>query len=151
MSAQSLQDLRDEAKRLHIPWSAVRSLAQHFKSEEWESRQYLNDVRSTAWCIATAGTPGSWPFWRHGFNSRWGARVERSDFTAVPGYDTIAQEVSWSFPEYSDSDGTERLWAFLFAPYNRMPPFEVFWARALETLKTAPPEPAQRDETPIPF
>ena len=52
----------------------------------------------------------------------YGERVQRGDFTAVPGYDGIAQQIAGQFPEYADDGGTERLWAFLMSPYEPLPP-----------------------------
>lgn len=79
--------------------------------------------------------PYAWGWWRVGFQHTYGARVERADFTAVPGYDGLAQEVAGRFPEYADDDGTARLWAFLLSPYDPLPRREVLMRRAMDRLE----------------
>jgi hypothetical protein len=136
-----LDALRREARSHGIPWCDVQDAYRDLKSQEWENRQYPNEIRQAAWTMATGSTPGAWPFWRHGFTSRWGARVERSDFTAVPGYDEIAQEIGSLFPEYAGPDGTERLFEFLFSPYRRMPLAETLYRQAIDRLRNREPVP----------
>lgn len=133
MPSDSLTKIRAEAKRRRIPWAAVQAAYREVKSLEWEKRQRPNEVREAAWCFATPR--GCWPFWRHGFLSRFGKRFARGgDLTHIPKYDTIAQELSWYFPEYAGPDGTERLWEFLMSPYDRMPDRERMYVRALNTV-----------------
>ena len=95
--------------------------------------------------MATASTPGCWPFWRHGFLARWGDKLAKgADYTCVPGYDDLAQEVAAVHPEYSGDDGTERLFDILFSPYNRMPSAEELYRQALELAESCR-EPASLD------
>ncbi len=114
MSGSTLQR-RPTARQLAQAVAEVRYL-------EREKRAHANDVRQTAWCHYNGQRPGVWPFWRHGFAAVFGKRVERSDFTAIPGYDSLAQEMAAIFPEYSDESGCERLWDFLLSPYEKIPP-----------------------------
>jgi hypothetical protein len=132
--SDALSDLRREAASLGLAWSDVQPAYQELKAAEWDRRQRPNEIRAVAWQMATASTPGSWPFWRHGFVSRWGRLVERSDYTAVPAYDEIAQEIATEFPEYGGDDGTERLWDFLLSPYDRMPPAEQLYRQAIRRV-----------------
>ena len=61
------------------------------------------------------------------------------------------------FPEFAGDDGTERLWDFLLSPYDRYPPAEKLYQKALELAlsekkkaKTATPVPETViDETPF--
>jgi hypothetical protein len=133
--------LKREARQRGLCWADVRECYAELRETERERRQHPNELRETAWCIAT--TPGSWPFWRHGFLSRFGRLVARGkDYTSIPRYDTIAQEVAWHFPEYTDDHGTARLWDFLLSPYDRLPDAETLWRKAIEMA-------AHRSETPI--
>ena len=122
--------LKREARQRGVAWACAKECYLDLKQMEREKRQRANEVREAAWCIATSR--GCWPFWRHGFLSRYGRLVARGDdITSIPRYDTIAQEVGWYFPEYADDDGTQRLWDFLLSPYDRLPPAEELWRKAL--------------------
>lgn len=94
-------------------------------------------MRSTAWYFYTARTPWAWPFWRIGFRSRFERLVDAHDFKAVPGFDTLHQEIAGTFPEFADDDGCERLWSFLLSPYNPVPKRAELLARALEVAAAA--------------
>lgn len=143
MASNSLAELRREAKVRGLSWADVRAAYREIKAQEWEKRQRPNEIRQVAWCVATSR--GCWPFWRHGFYARWGARVERSDYTAVPGYDLIGQTVATEFPEYGTDDGTERLFEFLLSPYDRMPDRETLYQWAMDRVERE----TQLDEVPF--
>jgi len=132
VSTATLAEVRREAKQRKIPWVAVQAAADQVKAAERDKREHANEVRQTAWYYATALSPGCWPFWRHGFRSRWGRRVDDHDYTCIPGYDLLGQEVASAFPEYSTDDGTERLFDFLFSPYDKLPSAETVWRKALD-------------------
>lgn len=131
MSA-TIGEIRQEAKRRGVPWAHVRAVYDEIKAGEWARRERPNDVRATAWACANAHAPGKWEFWRHGFRSQYGARVDRSDYTAIPRYDVLAQELAALFREYAPDDGCERLWEFLLSPYQRYPAAPGMYAEALE-------------------
>ncbi len=134
MSAEILQTLRAEAKAAGVPWSEVFILVAELKEREIAQRERPNAIRRDAWEMATFNSPGCWPFWRHGFASRFGRRVERSDFTAIPGYDEISQQIASEYPEYSDDDGTERLFEFLLSDYDKLPAAEDIYRRAIDRV-----------------
>lgn len=140
-----IQAIRYEAKSRGLIWSAVHAMYQELKSNEQEARRHPNDVRSTAWMFVTANTPGSWDFWRHGFSSRWGRRVAQRDYTLVPGYDELGQEIATVFPEYSGDNGTARLFDFLFSPYEKMPNRESLYRDAMDEVER------QTTAIPVPF
>lgn len=125
--SKHLNELRREASSRGIPWEWVQQAHEQLREAEIEARR--DDlVREAAWCIACGCTPGCWPFWRNGFVSRWGKRVEASDYTAVPGYDSIQEQVAAMFPDYADPD---RLWDMLFSAYvPRKRPAQL-WEEAL--------------------
>lgn len=128
--------IRQEARERGLRWDAVREAAAEIRAAERAKRERANEVRETAWTMATAHTPGSWPFWRHGFYSRWGRRIARgSDYTIIPRYDEIAQEVAWYFGEYSGDDGTERLFDFLLSPYEKLPTREEIYRKAMNIVE----------------
>ena len=130
MSGTPLYEIRREAQQRGFRWSDVKVI-------ESEKRERPNEVRSTAWMMATASRPRCWPFWRHGFYSRWGHKIARGeDHTCVPGYDEIGQEIGWLFPEYADHDGTERLWDFLFSPYDKLPSRDELYDEAMDFLES---------------
>ena len=129
------KEYRREACDRGLGWAAVEAAYRDLKQQEQEKRERPHEVPSTAWVMHTASTPGSWPFWRHGFAARFQTRLARGDdHTIVPGYDEIAQQIATAFPEYATDDGTQRLWDFLFSPYNRMPSREELIEEALDAV-----------------
>lgn len=96
-------------------------------------RERPNEIRERAWCMAVG--PGCHSFWRIGFQNRWGRRAAENDHTVVPGYDEISQQIAWEFPEFDRDDGTERLFDFLFAPYERMPSRSELYQKAIEQVE----------------
>ncbi len=131
--------LRTEALDRGLNWAAVRAAYREEKAEAVETRQRPNDVRATAWQIYTASRPKCWPFWRHGFLARFGGRLARgADHTTVPGYDEIGQQIAGAFPEYAtttDTDGTARLFDFLFTPYDKLPDRDELYRRAMDRVE----------------
>ncbi len=133
MATDTLLHVRREAKRLGLPFSVVRDAYRQIKDAEREKRERPNDIRATAWMMAVAGTPGSWPFWRHGFYSRYRRRLARgADYTCIPGYDEIGQQIGTQFPEYGGDDGTERLFSFLLSPHDKLPEREKMYWQAVD-------------------
>ena len=139
--ASGKQAIRREARQRGLNWSDVRDAAGELREMEVVKRERPNEIRAVAWMLATASTPGSWPFWRHGFVSRWGRRVDLHDYTAIPGYDEIGQAIATQFPEYAGPDGTEQLFDFLLSPYDRLPTAEQLYRRAMDHLETQKPKP----------
>ena len=131
----TISDIRREARRRRLDWPAVRAAFEEIWEAEHAKRERPNEVREAAWIMATASVPGCWPFWRHGFASRWGRKVDLHDYTAVPGYDEIGQQIGTLFGEYADDDGTERLFELLMSPYDRLPERAEIYQRALETVE----------------
>lgn len=131
------QELQREARRRGLAWDDVRGVFEQLWEGEKLKRERANEVRQTAWFYHRAAFPLCWPFWRHGFVSRWGARVERADYTVIPGYDELWQEVSWRFPEYAHDGGCQELWDFLLAPYDKLPEREEVYRRAIELVEAA--------------
>jgi len=136
----TIAEVKNEARRLSIRWADVRDLAAQLWDDEKQKREHANAVRQSAWILATVHTPGAWAFWRHGFEKRWGRRVAEGDYTAVPKYDTITQEIACEFPEYAGDDGAARLFDFLFSPYDRLPAKGEIYAAALELIAAQPAE-----------
>ena len=124
------QFTRREARQRGIPFDLVEGVYEELAAAERDKREHDNAVREYAWTHAV--TPGSWPFWRHGFFSRWGKLIEEGDYTYVPGFDHLATIVAGRFPEYAGRDGCARLWAFLMSPYNKLPAPIELWERALD-------------------
>jgi hypothetical protein len=125
--------MKREATDRNLYWPAVLEAYDQIRIEEKSRREYPDEVRRAAWTIAT--TPGCHPFWRFGFQKRWGKQVAELDHTIVPNYDTIAQEVAWYFPEYQGDDGTARLFDFLFSPRSPMPSAEEMYRKAMDRVE----------------
>lgn len=137
MATQSVETIRTEAKRRGVPWRLVLEVCKELRAEAAAAAEHSNRVRREAWTSYTARTPWAWPFWRIGFRSRFGKRVDAADYKAVPGHDVLHQQIACQFPEFDGDDGCERLWAFLMAPYEPLPKREALLGRALELAAAA--------------
>ena len=133
--------IRDESRRRGLDWDVVWDVYCELRVMEIAKRERVNEVREAAWMMATASRPNAWPFWRHGFVSRWGRQVDLHDYTAIPGYDEIHQAIATQFPEYAGPDGTERLFDLLLSPYDRLPTADQLYRRAMDHLEARKPEP----------
>jgi hypothetical protein len=134
--------IRAEVRQRGLRFGDVLDAYRELKHAEQSKRERPNEVRRAAWFLATASSPGCWPFWRHGFTARWGHRIARGDdYTVVPGYDEIASAVATEFPEYADDAGPERLWDFLFSPFEPLPSRECLLRRAMEVVEAEQGEP----------
>ena len=127
-------ELKREARKAGLAWDDVQAMFAMLWEGEKLKRERANQVRAAAWFYHRAQHPRCWPFWRHGFVSRYGRRVEKADYTVIPGYDTLWQEVSWSFAEYAHDGGCQELWDFLLSPYDKLPEREEVYRRAIERL-----------------
>lgn len=130
MANESLSQWRRAAKRAGVAWTEVWDCYLELKRESRERAERPNAIRQAAWEAATPR--GCHPFWRHGFISRWGRAVERHDYTAIPRYDELASTVAYEFPEFATDDGPERLFDFLFTPYERLPTRDDLLDAAIE-------------------
>ncbi len=128
-----LAELKTEARDRNLTWSVVQAAYGEIKLAETAKREQPRAVRQMAWCMATS--EGCHSFWGLGFQNRWGKRAAELDYTIVPHYDEIAQEISWEFPEYANDDGAERLFNFLFSPYDRMPFAESMYRQAMDMVE----------------
>ena len=88
------------------------------------------EMRQLAWQSFHANHPGYHPFWRHGFQAHWGKRVDAHDYTVIPGYDELFEEVSGEFPEWRERD-THDFYAELLSPCPRLETAAELWERAL--------------------
>lgn len=130
------------ARSIAKPFTRRQLLATYreIKAEEQEKRARDCEVRETAWYHWTFHRPYAWEFWRIGFQNTVGRKLAKtdSDISAIPGHDTLAQEMGTMFPEYADD--AERLWDFLLSPYVPMPRKDELMRRAEERLTEHPPQ-----------
>lgn len=127
----TVAEIKAEARENHVPWATVREIAEAMIEAERESRGYDNEVRQFAWFLVTAHTPASQPFWRHGFRSRFGRRVEKHGYEAIPRHDLIHMQVASQFPRFDTPTGIDDLFDFLFADYVPLTPRGEVYAAAL--------------------
>lgn len=142
MPASNLARRRPATKRRRISSRDLRQAIAEVRAIEREKRERANEIRQTAWCHFKFNRPLMWSWWQTGFAHNYGKRVERSDFTAIPGYDTLAQEMAALFPEYSDDDGCARQWDFLLSPYETLPPRANLVRQAKQLLRDRRRQPA---------
>jgi hypothetical protein len=112
----------------------LATMYREVKAEEARKREHSNSIRELAWYYATASKPYAWRWWRLGFQTVYGRRVDRHDYTVIPRHDTLAQEVAETFPEFEGVDGCEALWELLMSPYNPMPRKETMLAETERRL-----------------
>lgn len=150
----TINEIKREARRQGLAWDDVRGEFERLWLGEQLKRERANEVRQAAWFFHTAHTPASWPFWRHGFLSRYERRMQRSDYTSIRGHDTLWQEVSWHYPEYAQAGGCQALWDFLLSPYDKLPRREEVYEQALEVVAAAQRRERRgknREKTAVPF
>jgi len=133
----SVSAIKREAARRGVEWQTVQDVFAELRRLDFNQKDYPNEIRRFAWYCVTANEPRCQQFWRLGFASRYGKRVEKSDYTAIPGYDLILQEVASKFPEFSHADGESRLFDFLFSDYVPYRPLSDVWAEALDIATAA--------------
>ena len=133
----TVEQVKAEAKQRGIAWSWVLEACKELRAEAAAAAEHANEVRKTAWTNYTAKTPWAHPFWRIGFLTRFGKRVDAADYKVVPGFDVLAAGIAEVFPEFSDDAGCERLWTFLLSPYKPLPKRAELLARALDRAAAA--------------
>lgn len=129
---ETVAEVRGLARRLGIGWGDVQAAAKMVRAQEKQARADLDELRQTAWCC---NRPGSWPFWRHGFKSRWGKRVDDHDYTVIRGHDTLHQECVASLGLFADD--LKGFWDFLMSDYQPLDPWPTVLLAAIGELEEA--------------
>jgi hypothetical protein len=132
-----ISDLKAEATARGLNWSDVRAAFEMVREQERDKRAHGDDVRRSAWHLATALEPHLGCYWKYGFANpwkRWPKLLER-DYTIIPNHDVIAQEVASHFPEYHRNGGTEQLFNELLAQHDPMPSRETMFAAAMDMVE----------------
>ena len=132
MPKSDLQTLRQQARRGELPREEVEAIYRGLIEDAHHQAERRNGVRQLAWHLLVGHDSGSAPFWRHGFAKNYGKRVERHDYTIIPGYDEIHDSVAREYPEYAGDDGEYRLFDFLFSPYEKLPSRAELYAEAMD-------------------
>lgn len=129
--AESIDELKDEAKRIGVTWAELVSVKKDCEEVMIASRESEEGARREAWRLYLRYTgrsvAGCMAFWRVGWD-KVRARLENSgrDFTSIPAYDLIATGVAAEYPEWEGVDAGE-LFAMLFAGYEPRPTaFELY-------------------------
>lgn len=156
MLKDTLPEIRAEAKRLGVPWKWVCQLKDELIAAEREKREIPERIRQAAWHSYVGGDSGSASFWRHGFRARFSRLLARgSDFTKIPCYDLIAGAVMEELPGMFDGEHAgdagpiETIWDFLLSDYERWPPREEFYWRALDQIAAHQPQETTCAATPF--
>jgi hypothetical protein len=127
------RELRQRCQEAGVKITDVKAMYQFLRDVERDAQERPNAVRQAAW--ETCTSKGCHPFWRHGFEKRWGKIYHENDVDALPfDYDRLAQIVASYFPEYDTDDGTERLFAFLFSPFVPKKPAAELYNEAIERV-----------------
>ena len=150
MLRETLTELKEEAKRLGVPWSHVCQLKSELVEHERQERETPEGVRRRAWQLYVAyngWSPGCLPFWRCGWD-HVRRRLENSDrdYTAIARYDEIAATIGVEFPEWEERDAGE-LYEFLFEPFEPWPERLSFYDEALAWFEDRRSRTADRIES----
>ncbi|MDZ4819195.1 MAG: AAA family ATPase [Planctomycetota bacterium] len=118
--------------------NTLRQLMSEIEDRERSKRQRGWDVRKAAALRYFGERRINAGRWANGFQASFGKLADLGkDFTAIPGYDTLADGLAADFPEYGGDDGCERLWTFLLSPHDRLPSRDVMFAEAVAQLAVA--------------
>lgn len=129
------ESLRREAICRGLEWADVQDCFELLQ-EALEGRfAHADEIRRAAWGFATAGQPRLRHQWRNGFAGKYGRQVAARDYTVIPRYDEIAQQIAWWFPEFADDTGCERLWDSLLAPPEPRPDWRALYRAAMEVVE----------------
>lgn len=120
--------VRAECSRLNLDGQMVAAAYDHLCQAE-EATHRRRELRQNAWLAHNANRPGCWGFWRAGFRTRYGKRVDAHDYTAIPGYDVLHQQFLHDYPDYSDEYA---FWCELLGPLPRLTPARELWQAALD-------------------
>jgi len=120
------------AKEMGLDWSLIVEVANELAQAEAAKRQ--DDVRQAAWRVLTGERACYAEFWRHGFASRFAARLESSDYTSIPAYDIIYDRVRREFPAWDYEGGEGGLFDFLLSNRPAMPTRAELLGQALDQL-----------------
>ena len=75
MLSETLAELREQAKAAGIPWRWVCERKEELLEIETRKRWAEVSARQVGWWSYVGWTSGSAPFWRHGFQARFGQRL----------------------------------------------------------------------------
>lgn len=145
----SMSNLKTEATARGLNWPDVKDAFEMVRERELEQRAHSDLVRQTAWDLTME--PHLRCYWKYGFHGpwkRWEKLLER-DYTIIPNYDTIAQEVASHFPEYQGDDGAERLFGELLTKHDPMPSRETMFIMAMDVLESFHMRDTPLDEVPF--
>lgn len=133
MSHDTRRDIRRRCKLAGIPFATVEETYQELRILHRENRRHSWEMRQRAW--EEMVPKGCHPFWRHGWHVRYPYAFGEGDVTNIPGFDRVAQAISWEFPELNrDGDPTTALYEFLAQPHDRMPTAEDTWQEAADIV-----------------
>ena len=133
MPTYKVRQLQRRAHKLGISWSDVCDAYHELRASQREGCEHENALRQRAW--EKMVTPGSHPFWRHGFYVRWPRAFAEGDRTLIPGFDVVADGLSYEFPELrGENDPAATLYDILCKPYVRMPDRDKTWQQAFDQV-----------------
>lgn len=129
----TVSDIRSIARANGLKWIDVVEARKDVEKawRETSGYDYEMEVRKVAWEATVGhGTAASKRF-RHGFAQRFRSAIAKGgDYTAIPGYDSIAQQVAAEFREFANNDdscsGTERLFDLLLSPNTKIPTIDLY-------------------------
>jgi hypothetical protein len=129
-------DMKRKAAARGLDWADVREAYEVICEQEENKRAHSDMVRKSTWEMTTALEPHLGCYWRYGFANPWKRwpKLQERDYTVISDHDTLGQEVASHFPEYGDTDGTERLFGELLSEYDPMPSRDTMYEAAMDML-----------------
>jgi hypothetical protein len=124
--------VRAECRRLSLPEDIVAGAYDHLAAAEAQTIR-RREMREQAWKMFNANRPGCHAFWRGGFRTRWGKRVDEHDYSIIPGYDQLHGQICGFYPEW---EGREyEFWCELLSPLPRLTPPRELWQAAIDAVQ----------------
>lgn len=132
--------VEEESQRLGLPLPVVADAFDHLAEAEHATIR-RHEMRREAWLMHNANRPGCHAFWRGGFRTRWGRRVDLHDYTIIPGYDQIHGQICGFYPEWSGRE--YEFYCELLGPLPRLTPAKKLWQTAIALAQ-------EHGESPVP-
>lgn len=125
------RQIRNDCAERGIDAVVVAQIREGMKAELEAGPCRRREMRQLAWQLFHANHRGVHPFWRHGFRAHWGKRVDAHDYTVIPGYDELFEEVTNEFPEWRERDMSD-FYDELLSPCPRLETAAELWNRAFD-------------------
>lgn len=125
------KELRQQAKDNGINWATVLEIYAELRAFEQAERDYDAEIRLACWLPYSYNADCN-RFWRVGLSNRFPRAFAEGDYTLIPRFDEVADQVRMQFPQF---DTTEKLWDYLTRDFVRMTPRVKLLQQAMDAAE----------------